>query len=404
MKRILSLFIVAALACQFGGLFAQESGEPSEQSVLDAARAKYRQDQAADPEAQPALDPASSTNSEAADKVPYTPILISFVPGVSFPFGYYDVSVAAGAIGNLSRDIEGVEGAGVFNITRDVRGVQGAGVFNIARDVRGIQSAGVFNIVDRDLKGVQGSGVFNIVRGKVRGLQGAGVFNIAGEIDGFQAAGVFNISGRVAGGQAAGIFNQAELVSGVQIGLVNIARHIDGIQIGLVNIAGNGVDSVSVSYAPSTGFAYAHWQMGTPAFFTVVGVGAPAGDWFRDYTSFTSSFGVGSRTRFFGLNLDLDLSAEQAVGALPFKSMQGSRDRGSWEGWAMIKPYPSIRLTVGLPFGRHFQLIGGLKADIDVDSLGYRVPAALKVGESWRGAVFNEGFTVWPEWFLGIKI
>ena len=404
MKRILSLFIVVALVCQAVGLFAQASDDPSEQSVLDAARSKYKQDQAADPEAQPALDPASSTNSEAADKVPYTPILISFVPGVSFPFGYYDVSVAAGAIGNLSRDIEGVEGAGVFNITRDVRGLQGAGVFNIARDARGLQNAGVFNIVDLDLKGVQGSGVFNIVRGKVRGLQGAGVFNIADGIDGFQAAGIFNIAGRVTGGQAAGIFNQADRVSGVQIGLVNIARHIDGVQLGLVNIAGNGINSGSVTYAPSSGFAYAHWQAGTPAFFTVVGVGAPSGDWFRDYTSFVASFGVGSRTRFFGLNLDLDVSAEQAVGALPFKSMQGARECRSWEGWAMVRPYPSIRLTAGLPFGRHFQVVGGLKADIDVDSLGFRVPAALKVGESWRGVVFNEGFTVWPTWFLGIKI
>ena len=175
-------------------------------------------------------------------------------------------------------------------------------------------------------------------------------------------------------------------------------------QIGLVNIAGNGIDSGSASYTPATGFAYAHWQMGTPAFFTVLGVGAPVGNWFRDYTSFVASFGVGSRTRFFGLNLDLDVSAEQAVGALPFKSMQGSRDCGSWEGWAMIKPYPSIRLTAGLPLGRHFQVIGGLKLDIDVDSLGFRVPTQLKVGESWRGAVFNEGFTVWPKWFVGVKI
>jgi hypothetical protein len=389
MKRILSIFALTALLCYVGIAFAQESGAPSERSTLDAARYKYLRDKGSD--------------TESPNEAPYTPILISFVPGISFPFGYYDTSIAAGAIASTTRDIEGAEGSGVFNISRDVRGFQGAGVFNIARDVLGFQSAGVFNIT-RDVFGFQGAGVFNIA-GTVRApFQAAGVFNIVDEIDGFQGAGIFNIAGNVAGVQAAGLFNKADRVAGLQIGLVNVARHIDGLQLGLVNIAGNGVDSIGVSYEPLTGYAYAHWQAGSPALYTVAGVGAPSGDWLSDFSSFVASLGLGSRTHWFGLNLDLDVSAEQAIGTLPFKTFDCSRDWRAWEGWSMLKPYPSIRLTAGLPIGRHVQIIGGVKADIDVDALGNRVPSALKAGEGWRGSLFDGGFTVWPKWFLGVKI
>ena len=404
MKRFFHILLAIALFSQATIVLAQESDEPSEQSVLDVAREKYQQDQDSVAESQDSEAPAADDATGASQEASYTPILISLVPGLSFPFGYHDASLAVGAIGNIARDIAGFEVAGVFNITRDLRGFQEAGVFNTARNVQGFQAAGVFNIVDGDLAGFQAAGVFNIA-GKVQApLQAAGVFNIADEMYGFQAAGVFNISGRVAGGQIAGVFNKADRITGLQIGLVNIARHIDGVQLGLVNIAGNGVDSGSAFYEPQSGFAYAHWQAGTPAFYTAAGIGAPAGDWLRDYTGFVASVGVGSRTRLFGLNLDLDISAEQAIGSLPFQTFSWSRDWRAWEGWAMIKAYPSVMLTLGLPLARHFQIIGGLKADIDVDSLGDRVPAALKVGDSWRGNIFNEGFSVWPKWFFGLKI
>jgi hypothetical protein len=390
MKRILSIIALTVLCSQVRIVFAQESGVPSEGRVLGSAWSKYLQDKG----------PGAKSPSE----VPYTPILISFVPGISFPFGYYDSSLAAGAIGSITRDIEGAEGSGVFNISRDVRGIQGAGVFNIARDVLGFQGAGVFNISQGKLSGLQSAGVFNIA-GIVRApFQAAGVFNIVDEIYGFQGAGIFNIAGSVAGGQAAGLFNKADRVAGIQVGLVNVARHIDGVQIGLVNIAGNGVDSVGVSYEPITGYAYAHWQAGAPALYTVAGVGAPSGDWLSDFTSFVASLGLGSRAHWFGLNLDFDISAEQPIGTLPYKTFDWSGDWRAWEGWSMLKPYPSIRLTAGLPIGRHFQIIGGVKADIDVDALGNRVPQALKAGEGWRGSLFDGGFTVWPKWFLGVKI
>lgn len=429
MKRFILIFAAAALLSQAATVFAQDSGEPSEQSVLEAARAKYLQDKGADAEApQPAQAPEADTQSQeqppaSAEEpavVPFAPILISFVPGISFPFGYYDAALAAGWISNMTRDISGAEGAGVFNIARDVRGFQGAGVFNLTRKVLGFQSAGVFNIVDSDFTGFQGAGVFNIVNGAFSGFQGAGVFNLGGkvrapfqgagvfniveEIYGFQGAGVFNIAGKVVGGQAAGIFNSADSVVGVQIGLVNVAGHIDGVQLGLVNIAGNGVDSIGATYEPETGYAYAHWQAGTRALYTVAGLGAPSGDWFRDYSGFVASLGLGSRTRAFGFNVDFDVSAVQAIGALPYDTFDASGDWSDWEGWAMMKAYPSIRLMAGLPLGRHLQAVGGIKADIDVDALGGRVPEALKAGSSWRGSLFDLGFTAYYKWFFGVKI
>lgn len=375
MKRFISVFAVAALLCQAALVFAQESDEPSIMSVLDAARAKYWQDKnpASDSQDSETQGPDGGPSAESAQEpVPYTPFLISVVPGVTVPFGYYDASFVGGPIGNISRDVTGAEGAGVFNIARDLRGFQAAGVFNLTRNSLG--------------------------------FQGAGVFNIAEEIHGFQGAGVFNIAGSVSGGQAAAVFNAADRVSGVQVGLVNVAGQIDGVQIGLVNIAGNGVNSISVTYEPQTDFTYAHMQAGTPTLFTIAGLGAPSGDWFEDFSGFVASVGLGSRTRAFGLVIDLDVSASQAIGSLPYGTFPASGDCAAWEGWDMIRAYPSVRLTAGIPLGRHLQVIGGVAADIDADSLGDRVPAALKAGDSWRAKLFGEGFTAYYKWFFGVKI
>ena len=354
MKRILSIAFAAALLGQ-AVAFAQDSGEPSEKSVLDVARAKYQADQSAGQasEAQAATVPAES--------FPFTPILVSFVPGLSFPFGTYDVAAAGGMIGSLTHDVSGAECSGVFNISGDIRGAQGAGVFNIAKEVRG-----------------------------------------------FQGAGVFNIAGDVAGGQAAGIFNRAANVKGVQIGVVNIADNIDGVQIGLINIAGNGIRSLSLAYEPATSYAYATWQVGTPWLYTIASLGVPYGDWSPDWPGTVAGLGLGSRSRFLGLSIDTDLSAEAAIGGLPYGNIDWKRNRRgdceAWEGWSMIRPYPALRIAASLPIGHHWQAFAGIKADVDVERLGDRVPEALKAGEGYRGRFLGEGFTVWPKWFFGLKM
>jgi hypothetical protein len=425
MKRILAIAFALAMVLQGALSFAQESGEPSEGSVLEAARNKYwgSQDSSKDnaqasrdsgntaPDAAedgdaPQSDDCAAPPSSAIDRgeyARYSPFIISFVPGLSFPFDYRDTSLALGAVGILARDVEGLAAGGVFAMARDVHGLQGAGVFGIAHDIFGLQGAGVFTIAHDMSHGVQGSGVFNIAN-EVRGVQGAGAFNIAGDLRGVQGAGVFNIAGDLYGGQAAGVFNVARDVHGIQIGVVNVAREVEGMQIGLVNISSNGIDTLGLLYEPASDYLYGYWQAGSPFLFAIFGYGSTITDtgWSFNQGS-VASVGLGTRARFLGLKIDADLSAEQPIGSLPYGSFDYRVSWASWEGWSLLAPYPTLKISVGLPLGRHFQLVAGLKADVDIACFGSRVPEALKVGKSWSGRLFDEDFTVYQKWFFGVK-
>lgn len=464
MKRILSIALAAALVLQATAIFAQEAGEPSEQSVLDAARAKYwgskkssdsraaqlvapeaTEEEAPEAEEAPAIAAeneaaAAEADEEAAEpreakggrEYRYSPFIVAFVPGLNFPFGLRDASLTAGLIGARVHDVSGIEAASVMTIADDVRGVQGAGVFNIASSVSGAQGAGVFNIVDGELRGVQGAGVFNIagsaqlsaqgagvfnISHDMLGVQGAGLFNIADDLRGVQGAGLFNIADDVRGVQAAGLFNRAEKVEGLQIGVVNVAKEVKGLQLGLINIAGNGSDALGVIYEPATDYLYAYWQAGLPSLYATIGAGAKCRDWNFEYSGAVVSVGLGSSTRFLGLKLNMDLSAEQVLEDLPYDSYatasyrhyyyndrRGSIGWAAWDGWSQLSPYPSLKISLGLPIGRHWQLVGGIKADIQIDELGAWVPESLKGGWSWSGDFGGSGFTVWPKWFIGLKI
>jgi len=48
--------------------------------------------------------------------------------------------------------------------------------------------------------------------------------------------------------------------------------------------------------------------------------------------------------------------------------------------------------------------VGGIKIDVDVDSLGERVPESLRAGEPWSDTWFGERFTAWPKWYFGVKL
>jgi hypothetical protein len=389
------MLLLAAALLFAQAAIAQDMDEPSEESVLDKARAKYWQDQQpsdsnrdADVSVNITVDvrneeTGSADAGEKSDQAPYTLFLISFVPGLSSPLGYYDVSFAAGAIGTMTRDVNGVEGSGVFNLSRNVRGLQGAGVFNIAQKVKGFQAAGVFDLAK-----------------DVRGAQGSGVFNIAKNIRGFQAGGVFNIAEEVSGAQVAGVFNIADKMKGIQIGLINIADEIDGVQLGLVNIAGNGVNNLGILYEPDTDWFFVQWQSGSPRFFSTLGLAARQEDWFVDLRGFSLYAGLGTRAHVLGMNIDAEVYAVQPVLDLPL-------DESAWEyegSWRNLRPYPALRLTAGLPlFGSRSQLVGGVYLDVEIDSLGERVPEARKSGESWSDSWFGERFTVWPKWFFGVK-
>lgn len=420
MKRIFSFVLAILMALQATVAFAQSDDEPSTGSVLDAARQKYwgKQDQSAEsgsaesgdqgsdqnPDQEPPADNAPrSRRDRGEDSVPYAPIIISFAPGLSFPFGYWDASLSVAAVGSVVRDVEGIDASGVFSVARDIYGVEAAGVFDTARDVNGGQAAGVFNVASGSLQGIQAAGVFNIAQDAPFGLQVAGVFNVAHDINGFQSAGVFNSAGNVSGGQIAGVVNVARDVHGVQIGVVNIAREVDGLQLGLVNISENGVDSLGFIYEPTTDYLYAYWQAGTPFLFALAGYGSTVADSRWDYgQNAVASLGLGTRGRFLFLNIDLDVSAEQMLGYLSYDSFD-CYDCSAWDGWRQLAPYPTVKINAGLRLGRHWQIVGGLKMDVEIDSLGSRIPSALKVGRSWDGSLMGQAFSVWPKWYFGFK-
>ncbi|HTX73329.1 MAG TPA: hypothetical protein VMC79_10930 [Rectinemataceae bacterium] len=360
---------VAAAVIMCGAVVAQsQDNNPSEQRALDTARSAFwfgQQDQA-----------------EGAR--PYAPFVLAFVPGLQFPFGRYDTSFCAAYIGALTYDVNGMAAAGVFDLSRDVNGLQAAGVFGMAEKVHGLQASGVFSMA-RSLEGFQGAGVFNMVKDADSSFQGAGVFNIAGSINGVQVAGVFNV---------------ARTVKGAQIGVFNFADHIDGVQIGLINIARNGVAGLTLVYEPSTDYVFTYWQTGTPWLYTVIGASAPRNDWFYSADQALFSFGFGSRMGGRGLYLDADVSVEEPVGKLVDQGLSsGCSD--STNPWTT--PYPSARLSVGIPLAGRVHLVGGLKLDIDLlDHPG--VPLALKAGRPFSDTWFGVPFDAYANWFFGIRM
>jgi hypothetical protein len=321
-----------------------------------------------------------------SDSDGFCPFIISFVPMISFPFGYYDVMFSGAAVGGMARDVHGFMGAGVFNLSRNVWGVQGAGVFNISGEIHGFQGAGVFNISD-----------------DVYGGQGAGVFNISGDVHGFQGAGVFNMADDVDGAQAAGVFNAADRVRGVQIGLVNIADEVDGFQLGLINIARFGVNGPGASFEPQTGYVWGWWQNGSRHLYTVISLGLPASDLFNSSDRLVGSLGIGSR---FGRNDDLHIDLE-AVAAQEIGPDLDAFGRLFWDCDAsvigVVSPYPELRIRAGLPMAGKLELVAGLTMDFDLEDWPM-VPDNLKTGFSWSGSCFGEGFTAYTRWFLGFKL
>jgi len=433
MKLKTAVTTAAALLLGSALAFAQSGTEPSESYVLDKAREAYQGSQAEQPQPpQPApapetpqapYAPAAGGSSES-DSVPRYPFVFTALPGLSLPFGEFDVDVQLGLVMATARDVNGLQAAFVFANARDVEGFQAAGVFANARRLSGFQASGVFNTASEGVEGFQGSGVFNTAAGDLDGFQGSGVFNtVAGDVEGYQGAGVFNVAGgRVSGAQMAGVanlaagdveglqmagvYNQARRVEGLQIGLVNVADDIeDGLQLGLVNIARNGVSGVVGYWEPDSdelGFA---WQNGSRSLFTVLRVSAPRGDWLETSDSAIAAFGLGTRMggRRGSPYLDLEASAAREIGPL----LDHLADCAAREEWTepsfSQRPYPSFRLSLGVPLAGRLHLLGGLNVDVDLADWP-ALPERRKAGSSFSDTWFGCSFTAYSRWFLGFRI
>jgi hypothetical protein len=352
--------------------------------------------EAADGEGQAESAPAVSEGSGGSNKkYKYQPYVISFVPGVSFPFGTWSTSLSAAPIGAITGPVHGAQGAGVFNIADgDVTGIQAAGVFNMAAgDVRGFQAAGVFNMA-----------------GSANAVQAAGVFNMAGHVDGIQAAGVFNMAGTVRGIQAAGVLNIAREVNGSMVGVVNIADTLDGVAIGLVNIIGNGIHEMGVDYQFGSDMAYAAYRSGTPFLYLTV----YAGQTLDDIGSMpaVASFGAGLGHRFQSrvVTADIEFCAEtpfdtEALTALGQAIRDNDSDAfGGLAAWDST--FASIRATVAFGRRRGFGPYIGIKADIEPAGSA-RVPTVLRssfgTGGSYSLPLFDLDLVAWPKLLLGVR-
>jgi len=400
MKRV--VLIVAALCATLGSAWGQDSAANAQEDfVLQQARDKYSAATTDDPSGtavtvEAAQVPEVQALAPAPDDHPYTPIVLSFVPGISFPFGMFDTSMSAAAIGALSGSVNGLQGAGVFNIADG--------------DIRGLQGAGVFNIVEGNVRGAQGAGVFNITEGIVRGAQGAGVFNIAERVNGIQAAGVFNIAGTMNGIQAAGVVNIAGKASGTMIALVNIADELDGVAIGLVNIIGNGINDISIDYQFDSRMAYATWRSGTPTLYASFFVGQPTSEMLSTSDGLTFGAALGHRFRVLFLTADVELGAETPVDSTSLDRIAADIESCEAGGMSSIDPWEhsfgTLRASFGLGKRRGFGPYMGIKADFaptGSDSVPLNLRHAFGSASPYTMQVFGTNLDIWPKWFVGIR-
>jgi hypothetical protein len=393
------LLLLAIASISGGPVRAQDSGSDADGDyVLQKARDKYdstSNDAAADASDDRQAAPDAAAGSGASDsRYKYQPFVISFLPGVSYPFGTWSTSLSAAPIGAITGPVDGAQGAGVFNIADgNVTGIQAAGVFNMAGGVRGVQTAGVFNMA-----------------GSVHAVQTAGVFNMAESVDGVQAAGVFNMAGSVQGIQAAGVLNIAREVDGTMIGLINIAENVDGMAIGLVNIIGNGIHEVSFDYQLGTGMIYTAYRSGTPFLYLSMYAGQTAPDIGRNAENISVGAGLGHRFESPFVTTDIEFTAElplAAEGIVAFGQALCYEDPSKFQSLAdWNSTFASVRATLALGRHRGFGPYVGIKADIGVvDSV--IVPAFLRDSFGGSDAVevqlFDLDFVIWPKLFLGIK-
>jgi hypothetical protein len=330
----------------------------------------------------------------------YTPFVLSFVPGLSLPFGIYDTSFSAAPIGALTGSVHGVQGAGVFNIADG--------------DVHGVQGAGVFNIVGGDVRGVQGAGVFNIAE-RVRGAQAAGLFNIADTVNGIQSAGIFNIADELHGIQVSGVVNVADDATGAMIGLVNIADELDGIAIGLVNIIGNGIHDISVDYQFDSGMTYATYRSGTPFLYAAFTAGQQWNDVLRNSNGMTVGTALGHRFRFLFLTADVELGMETPVDPESLNTVYQALsaidchdfDVSQYETLASsFNTFGTLRASFGFGNRKGFGPYVGIKADF-APSANDTVPGSMRSAfgsaAPYTVPVFGVDLDIWPKWFVGIK-
>lgn len=325
---------------------------------------------------------------------------------------------AAGVFNNLGGNATGVQLAGVYNYVGDtVRGLQAAGVVNVARYGSGVQAAGVLNLVPHGRFAVQAAGVANVAD-SVTAVQAAGVWNGAKHLHGLQVAGVSNHadtvqnavqvagvtntmrSGRaqvqiagvgntadtLAGAQVSGLFNYAEVLHGVQIGIVNVAREHKGVQLGLLNFSKQGgyvALEVSANDVLPANLAF---KSGGPGFYVALTAGARP-DSLSNRALWAYGAGIGTRARlnrWSGLTFDL-----------LFRHLSAGNHDGQVQEWGQFGLGLDLRLARGLHLG-FGPTVNAFVSDPDVPE-----STALRERVVRRNVLFENSYDGWASGWVG---
>jgi len=173
------------------------------------------------------------------------------------------------------------------------------------------------------------------------------------------------------------------------------------------------VGGIGELFETNSGYRWAYWQNGTPQFYTVFMGGLPES---RDPAGFVFTTGAGSRAYFGRPYLDLEVAASWDLGAAA-TSLDGNLSAlspgdapGFWSACVSAaslvdtRPWPTLRLSLGVPIIWRIHAVGGLRVDLDVQGWD-ALPESMKTGFVSRD-IRMPGFTLdsYAKWFLGFRI
>lgn len=303
----------------------------------------------------------------------------------------YDVlGVQAAGLANLNAgQLRGLGAAGLVNVAGyGQHGVLASGLFNYAiGNSSGLNAAGGASLVAGNFNGLLAGGLLTATSGELVGAQVGGLGAYAGgpvtgalvgglgtftggpitgaqvgglgnvlpaRITGIQVAGLFNLATDVNGLQVGGVFNLAQNVRGLQIGLINMARRVDGAAIGVLNLQADGGMRGYELLGSNALMGQAAFRSGNPRSYGLIALG---GSVRNDATVWAVGFGLGTH---FGVTQGLRPGFDMLLYKLNEDKL--------WSGGLSL--LQTNRLTLGIPLGKRWQLVGGVALDIVLSNPG----------------------------------
>ncbi len=359
----------------------------------------------------------------AEEEIEWTPFAIAFVPGIEYPPGKTDnVNFSLGLVMAKNKRISGAQGSFLIgSVTDGLTGVQATGFVSMATDKggensRGAQLSGFVNVFSGEFRGFQGSGFLNVATGEFRGFQGSGFLNIAtGNLRGAQGSGFLNVAtGEFTGVQGSGFINVANVVHGLQIGVVNVAKQNTGVSFGLLNFIWDGVMDVGVAM-DSNGFFWLQYQGGTKWFYTTFMIGYDTDwSWDNDVQTVHLGFGVGTRLELTKrVSLDFELLTRAVIDLSdgnPYAQRIKDGEHIDLDTEAQRKDFyeetvagyiPSLRVSLNVSLLKHLAVFGAVSADVRI--LDYN-DAAFSLGTHgtpWK--MVEDRVWLYPTLTFGLK-